>query len=88
MPWVKRFNWVELYSLSSLLETLHNAKSGSQKGREGVLERNQEAILGIERVQVALMEKVLVVVESAFPDNSLIVGIDFGNHHVHENGST
>ena len=75
-------------SLSNAFETFHNAESGSENGGQGVFQSNQEAILGIERVEVALVKEVLVVVESAFPDNFFIVGIDFSDDHVHENPST
>ena len=75
-------------SLSSAFETLHNAESGSQKGRQRVFQRNQEPVLGIERVEIALVEDILVVVESALACDFLVIGVDFGNHHVHENGST
>lgn len=75
-------------SFLSSFETLHNAEGGREEGRERVLERNQEPILRVERVERTLIKEVLVVVKSTFSDDLLVGAIDLSDDHVEKNNAT
>ena len=53
-----------------------------------MFESNEEAIAGVERVEVAEVKQVFVVEESALPHYLLVVGVYFGQDHIDEHAAT
>ena len=73
-----------LPSLGSPLEAAHAAERREEEEREGVLDRHEEAVLGVELVEVSELEELLVVVESASARDLLVGRIYLGDDDVHE----
>ncbi len=64
----------------------NDAESGEEEHREGVLEGDEVAVAGRELVEVAKVQEVFVVEESAPADDLSVGGVHLGDDHSHEDG--